>query len=381
MMDSLLDDPVNVNLLKLLCEGVGVNVNHSELSEKLHRHRNTVASRLMGIFQHKIVEEPFHPFPWLMKEHPLLVIEKVNLPRDDKTNTWIELDPAIWAAFFVRDEEYNTLMFELHRDLYAYQEWKDRIVEEEMISLPIGHDYYQSEPIYLSTKAIIKDDSTAPMAVLKEDFENQRHTGVSGLELDSLSVDLLTSLVRGDAIRSNPNELATKLDIHRRTVQRRMENLERAGVISRPVCRFPRIWAPPDYFMVLSLLQVEKHKGRVLKAYVEDPHVSLLVKASANRYNVLMCSSFYRMGDHLSWEEQYDQRFPGSLRAVKNLYLSPAMTFSIHQQFVSLAYLDQRLKEIRGKEILTKMQQTRRRSPQRRRVSKRVHTVRGGSDE
>ncbi len=358
-MSLLLNDALNVRLLKLLCEGKGLHVNISELSHLLGRHRNTILNRFNTLIEHKVIEEPFQPFPRLFFEYPLLVIEKVHLARDVKTNTWIELDPAIWAAFFVRDEEYNTLMFELHKDLYAYQQWRDRAVQEELITLPPGRDYYQAAAIYISTSAIIKNDSVAPMRVLEADFNANRIDRINGVELDEQTIRLMDALINGKCIHVNPNELSAILGVHRRTIQRRVQLLEQASVITSPVCRFPRIWASPTYFMVLSLLQIQKHRERVLKALAEDPHVALLARISTDRYNVLMCSTFLKMEDHLAWEEQYDQRFSDSLNAVRNLYLSPAMTFSIHQQFVALAFLDQRLKEIRGQELLTRMQQHR----------------------
>ncbi len=358
-MSSLLNDTLNVQLLKLLCEGKGLTVNISELSQLLGRHRNTIAARLNVLFENKVIEAPFQPFPWLFEEWPLLVIEKVNLHRDVKTNTWIELDPAIWAAFFVRDAEYNTLMFELHKDLYSYQTWRDRVAKEDRVTLPPGYEYYPAEAIYLSTKAIVKNDSASPMAVLGADFRANRINSINGVELDELNMTLLKAMVDGKCIHANPNELASLLGVHRRTIQRRIQLFEQSSVISSPVCRFPKIWAPPDYFMVLSLLQVPRHRERVIKALSEDPHVSFLVRGSADKYNVLMCSTFLKMEDHLSWEEDYDMRFPDSLKAVKNLYLSPAMTFSIHQQFVSLAFLEQRLREIRGQELAARMRQPR----------------------
>ncbi|MFW9975711.1 MAG: hypothetical protein ACFFDQ_10620, partial [Candidatus Thorarchaeota archaeon] len=120
-MPSLLDDPVNVELLKLVCAGEGVEINVSELAESFRKHRNTISSRINNIFEFGIADRPFHPFPLLFDQYPFLVIEKCELPRDKKTNRWIEIDPFIWAAFFFRDEEYNTLLVELHKDLFHYQ--------------------------------------------------------------------------------------------------------------------------------------------------------------------------------------------------------------------------------------------------------------------
>jgi hypothetical protein len=116
------------------------------------------------------------------------------------------------------------------------------------------------------------------------------------------------------------------------------------------------MWAPPEYFIVLSLIELKRQKDRISKTLIEDPHTSLLVRAGAGRYNLLAISSFSRLRDHLTWEEKYDQRFSGSIGAIKNLYLSPSMTFSIHQQYVPLAYLEKQLERLRGQKHVRKMQ-------------------------
>jgi len=354
-MNELLNDSLNIELLKLVCGGQGVDVNISELSEFLGKHRNTIQSRFDSLIQHEIIDPPFLPFHSILDEQPLLVIEKIGLPRDPKTNLWIELDPNIWAAFFFKEEEYNTLMIELHKSIYDYQIWKERALDEEKISTKLGTDYIPSEPFYLSTKAIVKNDSSSSIKVFRENFKQGFHTKINGLELDDIAIDLLEALLMGKGIHANPNNLAKSLNIHRRTVQRRLDMLLEERIILPPVCRFPRIWTPPEYFLVISLLEITKNKHKISKTLSEDSHVSMLVRANVGRYNLLAFNSFYRMEDHLAWEEEYDQRFTESFGAVKNFYLSPAMTFAIHQQYITLAYLNARTDYLRGKELMESM--------------------------
>ena len=345
-MSQILDDSLNLELLRLICSGEGVEINISELSQRLQKHRNTIAARVENLFSNKIIERPFHPFPKVFAEYPLLVFEKANLPRNPKTNKWIENDQHIWAAFFVKDEEYNSLLIELHEDLHAYQEWRDSIINDEWVSLPSGQESISSEAIYLSTKAIIKNDPVASIDLLKAQFQNSPELTINGLAMDKLYLDLIEALVVGNGVWTNPNSLSRKLDVHRVTVQRRLDLLLHEKIISNPVSRFPRIWAPPEYFIVLSLIELKKEKNRISKILVDDPHTSLVVRAGAGKYNLLTISSFSRLRDHLTWEEQYDQRFSGSIGAIKNLYLSPSMTFSIHQQYVPLEYLRKRLENL-----------------------------------
>ena len=333
-MVQTLNDSLNIKLLQLICSGTGVDINISEISEKLKKHRNTVASRLENLFSKKIIDKPFHPFPRVFSEYPLLVLEKANLPRNQQTNTWIEKNPHIWAAFFVKDEDYNTLLIELHEDLHAYQVWRDCILQGEYVS---------SEAIYLSTKAIIKNDLAASVELLKSDFHNSPQMKMNGLTIDQTYLDLIEALMLGKGVWTNPNSLARELNVHRMTVQRRLDLLLQEKIISRPVSRFPRMWAPPGYFIVLSLIELKRQKDRISKILTEDPHTSLMVKAGAGKYNLLAISCFSRLRDHLTWEEEYDQKFSGSIGAVKNLYLSPSMTFSIHQQYVPLEFLKKQL--------------------------------------
>ncbi|MFW9911944.1 MAG: hypothetical protein ACFFEU_05715 [Candidatus Thorarchaeota archaeon] len=338
-MVQILNDPLNIKLLRLICSGNGVDINISELSEKLEKHRNTVATRMENLFSNRLIDKPFHPFPRVFSEYPLLVLEKANLPRNQQTNTWIEKNPHIWAAFFVKDEDYNTLLIELHEDLHAYQVWRDSILQGEYVS---------SEAIYLSTKAIIKNDLAASVELLKSDFHKSPQIKMNGLTMDQTYLDLIEALMLGKGVWTNPNSLARELNVHRMTVQRRLDLLLQEKIISKPVSRFPRMWAPPGYFIVLSLIELKKQKNRISKILTEDPHTSLIVKAGAGKYNLVAISCFSRLRDHLTWEEEYDQRFSGSIGAVKNLYLSPSMTFSIHQQYVPLEFLRKQLKNIRA---------------------------------
>lgn len=344
-MSHTLDDSLNLELLQLICSGEGVEINISELSQRLNKHRNTIAARIETLFSKRIIEKPFHPFPQIFDANPLLVFEKANLPRNQSTNKWIEHDPHIWAAFFVKDEEYNSLLIELHENLHAYQKWRDSIINENWVSLPSGQESIPSNVIYLSTKAIIKNDPLNSINLLKAQFLQFPELTINGLKMDKLYLNLIESLVSGVGVWTNPNLLSRKLDVHRVTVQRRLELLLKEGIISNPASRFPRIWAPPEYFIVLSLIELKKEKDRISKVLIEDPHPSLIVQSVAGKYNLVTISCFSRLRDHLTWEEELDQKFSGSIGAIKNLYLSPSMTFSIHQQYVPLEYIKKRLKK------------------------------------
>jgi len=355
-MSELLNDPLNIDILQLACAGQCIDINVSELSALLGKHRTTIQSRLDKLFRHEIIDPPFLPFRWLLNELPFFVIEKIDLLRDEKTNLWIELDPHILAAFFVKEEEYNTLMIEQHKDLYDYQMWKERMLSEKKVTLKGESDYIPSEPYYLSTRAISKYNPEVSLEILKANFHRGIHPQIKGLDLDDIYVDLLEALLSGKGIHVNPNSIAKSLGVNRKTIQRRLDILLEEKIVLPPVCRFPRIWAPPDYFLVISLLEITKNKNRIVKILGEDPRVTMLFRANVGRYNLLTFNSFYRMDDYLAWEEANDQRFPDTFGAVKNFYLSPAMTFAINQQYISLEYLNAQKEKLRGKKLMDALQ-------------------------
>ena len=104
-MTNLLNDELNLRLLKEICSGNGVEVNISELSRSLKKHRNTIRDRIEPLFENNIINKPIYPFFWLFKEYPLMVITRADLPRDELTNYFIETDPHIFAALVNRLRE------------------------------------------------------------------------------------------------------------------------------------------------------------------------------------------------------------------------------------------------------------------------------------
>ncbi|UCH31617.1 MAG: helix-turn-helix transcriptional regulator [Candidatus Bathyarchaeota archaeon] len=348
-MSIFLEDIANLKLLKLVCSGVGVEINISELSKILKRHRNTIKDRITKIFAHKIIDKPLYPLSWLRKEYPLLTISRSEFRRDEKTNKFIEKDPQIFAAFFFKEDSYNTLMIEFHKDLFSYELWRENIVEQEKITL--RETRYPMDGIHLSTKRIVKYDPAASLQVIGQNIDRGYQTEINGYRIDPLSFRILRLLLNGQGIRTNENLLARNLGIHRRTTQKRLQVLLEEGIISKPVCYFPRVFVPPEYIMVMSFFEIRKRRDVVLKALQDDSHIPMMVKAKVGHFNLFLLSTFYKIEDHLEWQEELDQRFPECIGSAKNTYLSPAMTFGITQEYVSLELIESKLRSVRGKEL------------------------------
>lgn len=343
-MSDLLNDEINLKLLEYIVSGKGVNINISELSKNLNKHRNTIKNRVDKLFDYKIINKPKYPFPCLFKELPLMVISRDNLLRDEKTKHFIEYSDPIFAAFFFKEEEYNTLMISFHKNVCIHQQWYEEIIKKEII--PFREEGYHSQVLHLGTGCFEKYLPSVPIEIIEQNIKNCRQKSILGYELDDLTLKILKKLLQGIGIRTNENYLAKELNIHRKTIERRISMLIKNGIINKPVCRFPSLIVPPEYILVKSLIQIKKETEKILRFLKADPHVTWIIKCVTGRggYNLVIFSSFYKIEDHLDWQEKIDQQFPNCIGSIKDTYLSPSMTFSISPEYVSIRVIKNRLK-------------------------------------
>ena len=342
-----LDDRLNLDILENICYGTGVEVNISALANTFKRHRNTVKEQVKALFEHRILDRPIFPFLWLYKEYPMFVVVRADLPRTEQVDRFLKEDAHIFGAFYVRDEEYNTLLIEFFKDLHSYVEWRKRIVVEDRI--PPRENRYPSQTLFFSNEDIIKYQPQSLIYMMEERYGNGGELVLNGYRLNSLCFQILKKLVLGEGIRTNENILAQKLNVHRRTIERRIADLVRAGVVSNPACRFPKFFVPPDHILVYILVEIKRSMDKIIKAVKSDPSIPLALETNIGRYNLLLFGAFINVEDHFRWEEQYENRFPDCIGAMKKIYLSPQMTASIDQQKVSLNIIKQRKEALDGK--------------------------------
>jgi hypothetical protein len=175
---------------------------------------------------------------------------------------------------------------------------------------------------------------------------------MNGYMFDELSFQILKKLMTGEGIRTNEQLLASKVGMQRKNVERHISNLIDKKVIQKPVCRFPRFFAPPNYVITLSLCEIKRSEDRLIKTMTTDPYIPIIIKTSVGRYNLLLIGGFPKIEDCIKWEENHDQRFPECIGAIKTTYLSPEMTFSIDPQYVSLYNIRKKIEELHGKELI-----------------------------
>jgi len=350
-MSELLNDMLNLQILENICSGIGVEVNYSALSKSLKKHRKTVKSCVNDLFVIRIINQPIYPFLWLYQEYPLLIIVRADLPRNEEVDRFLKEDENIFAAFFIADGEYNTLLIEYHEDLYSYSKWRKKIVKEKKI--PPRDLRYPADALFFSNKEIIKYQPYSPIVRMEEKFRNGEDIIINGYKMGELSFRILRKLLMGEGIRTNENMLSRILNVHRRTIERRISTLIKEGILSEPVCRFPNFFVPPNKILVYDLVEIKSNKAmdNVLRAIKSDPHIPLALEACMGRYNLLLFEVFSCMESHIKWQEDLSKRYPDSFGAMKKIYLSPRMTASIDQQKVSLGIIRKRKQMLQGREF------------------------------
>ncbi|MEM3677086.1 MAG: Lrp/AsnC family transcriptional regulator [Candidatus Bathyarchaeia archaeon] len=351
-MPDLLSDELNLEILRRICAGTGLDVNLRQLSKILRRHRNTVRERVRNLVHHRIVDRPVFPFIALFKEYPLLVLVYADLPDDERVMEWLRTDKHVFAAFRVREGDYNMMLFEFHRSVEEYMTWRSLLVEEGRI--PERETRIPSTPYYISNTLIFKYDPNAPIKLIMKEAGEEGHFTVYDHSLDELSIEVLTCLMKGQGIKVNESLLSEQVGVHRATLRRRIDQMLRQNIIHPPICRFPHFFAPPGFILVVSMMEV-KHRSRDFEREIlNDPHITLAYRISQGRYNLLLFEAHRSLEDYLKWESTYEDKYPDSFGSIKNNYLSPRMALSIDQQKVSLGAIEGRLQNLEKKRITCK---------------------------
>jgi hypothetical protein len=327
---ELLEDETNLLLLRSLVSGESVSVNISALSSRMGKHRNTLRNGLAELLEHKVVNIPICPFMGLYREYPLLVVVRADLPHEKRVHEWVASDKQIFAAYWSRHEEYNTLLFLYQKDVLAYQLWRESLTEERRI--PPRETRFPSSSTYVSNQLMLKYDPSAAIGLMQTELKQKGKIEVNGLVIDELLFHILKHLVTGGIFKINENLLSRELHIHRKTVAKHIDELFRSGWILDPVCRFPDLLCPPNYVMAFSLVEIRKARDRVTAAYQSDPHVSMALRVSIGGYNALLFSAHPDVSEHMEWEQSLSRRFPGCIGHVDIAYLSPRTKILIDQQ-------------------------------------------------
>jgi len=341
VMVDLLNDELNLKLLKMITSGKGISINHSYLSRALRKHRETVKKRADELIAHKIINKPIYPFFGQFKEHMLMILVQADIPLNQQFEKWIATDDHIFGAYRLRRGEYNVLLILFHRSILRYQLWRKSLVKEGKI--PPRDTRYPSAASFFSTQMMIKYEPSASIKLLRDEIEQKGTLKINNYEIDKLSFDILEKLVLGEGIKVNENVIAEELNVNHKTIAQRIKKLLKEHIILSPVCRFPAFFCPPDSVMAISLLEVKKNEPEIEKYFKQDPHISLAFQICHGRYNYLLFEVFEEVADHIKWEHELSEKFKGGVGISDATYLTTNMMINIDQQKVSLALINKKL--------------------------------------
>ena len=333
-VSMLPDDSIDLQLLKNICAGRGLDINISYLSRRIGKHKHTIRNRVRMLLSHRIIDRPVFPFIGLFNEYPLLVVSYADLPYDDKILNWLKEDKNVFAAYRAREGESNMVIFEFHKDVWDYHLWREGIAADGKI--PERGKRSPANNYYFSNRAIFKYEPSVGIQLIEEEFRKEGKVKMDSYILDAVALEVLKLLVQGEGIRVNENLLAKELGVSRKTGLNKIAKLQERGLILKPLCRFPHFFVPPNFLLILSMIEVRGSKEKILQDILQDPHVSLAYHISEGRYNLLLFECHKNFEDYLNWEGRYTDRYPGCFGSIKITILSPRMTILIDQQKVSL---------------------------------------------
>jgi DNA-binding Lrp family transcriptional regulator len=344
---ALLDDQLNLRILRYLVSGEGVSINIRAMSKDLKIHRATVKRKLNLLYSSNILTRPFYPFPYLYEAYPLLILVKADMPRSKDIIDFLKDDSHIFAAFSCMEGPYNTFLIEFFKDLESYHDWREKIVKEHKI--PSRGTRSPGDAKIFSNKLTFKYDPNCFINDLSEDFKNNKKININDVVLDKNSFDIFVKVMNGEHVQRSDAFLSEEIGINRKTVKKRIEILLKEKIIGRPKCFFPDLFIPPGYTFIVTMIEVKSRISDIRNYLTKNNNVSRAQEASTGRYNLLIFSAFRKIEDFFSMGDELFNKYPGSVGAIENIYLSSKMIHAIKPQKLSLAWIERKLWELSHK--------------------------------
>ena len=340
-MNHPLEDKLNLKLLRYLVSGKAVRVNIRALAKELQMHRSTVKKKVQWMYETNLLNPPFYPFPQLYKEYPLLVLVKADIPRTDETKEFFMDDAHIFAAFSCMEGPYNTLLMEFFKDLETYHSWREQIVKDQKI--PTRDHRAPAHAYIFSNKLTFKYNPTCFIKELQSTYKQTGTVNINNIALDEQTFPLFMHLMNGRFIQRNDSHIARDLDINRKTINHRIEDLLKQQIINPPKCFFPNLFVPPSYNLVVSMIEVKRNNDAIKQYILKHNNIARAQETSTGCYNLLLFSAFKTIEDFFDLGEDLIKKFPFEIGAIENIILSSRMIHTIKPQKLSLGWIDRKL--------------------------------------
>jgi len=344
---NLLEDEVNLQLLRYLVSGEGIHVNINAIAKEFNIHRNTAKKKIQWLYDQKILNPPFYSFPYLYTQWPILVLVKADIPRSNEINEFYVDDGHIFAAFSCMEGPYNTLLIEFFENLESYHSWRERIVIEEKIP---NREYRAPAHAYIfSNKLTFKNDPNCFIRSLKRSYQNQGHVMLNKCKLDETIFPIFEQLMLGNFIQRNDTYISSELGLNRKTIKHHIDRLIENQIIEEPRCFFPNLFVPPEYNLIVSMLEITSHNEKVKEYILNHDNIPRAQDTSTGCYNLLLFSAFHTIEGFFDLGEELLNMFAQDIGAISNIILSSRMIHTIKPQKLSLGWIDRKLWDIKHK--------------------------------
>ncbi|MEF8878819.1 MAG: hypothetical protein V5A64_00310 [Candidatus Thermoplasmatota archaeon] len=344
---ELLEDDLNLYLLRYLVSGEGVSVNIRSVARELDIHRATAKRRISFLYDKKILNPPFYSFPQLYKEYPLLILVKADMPRTQEVKDFLKDDSHVFAAFSCMEGPYNTFLMEFFEDLKSYHSWREQIVADKKI--PTRHNRAAASANIFSNNLTFKYEPNCFVKELRKEFDRDGFVQIGDVRLGYEKFSIMYDLTQGKHLQRNDSFLSRELGVNRKTIKHRVGTLLDAGVIDPPKCFFPNLFIPPTYNLVVSLIEVKSGVDDVKKYIMDNNNISRAQEASTGRYNFLIFSAFKTIEHFFDTGRELISRFPNAIGDISNTILSSKMIHTIKPQKLSLGWIERKLWELKQK--------------------------------
>jgi len=346
-MQCPLEDELNLRLLRYLVSGAGVKINIKAIATDLHIHRSTAKKKIKWLYETHLLNPPFYPFPRLYEEYPLLVLVKADIPRTIEVREFIMDDSHIFAAFSCMEGPYNTLLMEFFKDLESYHSWREQIVIDQKI--PTREHRAPAHAYIFSNKLTFKYDPNCFVFELQRKFAEKGFVSLNDITLDKTTFSILINLMNGKYVQRNDSFLSRELDINRKTIKHRIDQLLKENIIGTPKCFFPNLFVPPGYNLIVSMLEIKSNNENIKKFISSHHNISRAQETSTGCYNLLLFSAFQTIEGFFDLGEELIKTFPHDIGAISNTILSARMIHTIKPQKLSLGWIERRLWDIAKK--------------------------------
>jgi hypothetical protein len=214
----------------------------------------------------------------------------------------------VWTGRIIR------ISWNFSKDLESYHSWREQIVVDQKI--PTREHRSPVDAYILSNNLTFKYDPNCFVSELQKRFSKKEPLLSMITELDKTTFPFLINLMNGKYIQRNDSAPSRELSINRKTIEHRIELLQKEHIIGTPKCFYPALFVPPGYNLVVSMIKLRGNTDKIKQFITAHPNISLAQETSTGWYNLLIFSAFQTIEGFFDLGGESMSIFPHDIRAI-----------------------------------------------------------------